>query len=176
MFAIFSFFSYLATIPAANWLIAHVGTVCLPDGGPCLIPVGFGLMAPSGVLMVGLALVLRDVLQNAFGWKVAALAIVAGAALSLAVAPPALAAASVAAFALSEALDQAIYTPLRRRQLVAAVILSGAVGAVADSALFLWLAFGNLDHVVGQIIGKMWMILVAATIMGLSRAARRELA
>jgi hypothetical protein len=26
------------TIPAANWLIGHVGTTCVPDG-PCLIPV-----------------------------------------------------------------------------------------------------------------------------------------
>ncbi len=47
------FLAYIATIPAANWLIGNVGTTCVPNG-PCLIPVGFGLMAPSGVLMVGL--------------------------------------------------------------------------------------------------------------------------
>jgi hypothetical protein len=50
---------YALTIPAANWMIGNVGTFCVPDG-PCLIPLGFGLMAPSGVLMIGLALVLRD--------------------------------------------------------------------------------------------------------------------
>ena len=49
---------YIATIPAANYMIGNVGTVCIPDG-PCLIPVGFGVMAPSGVLMIGLALMLR---------------------------------------------------------------------------------------------------------------------
>ena len=43
-------------IPAANWLIGNAGTVCVPNG-PCLIPVAPGLMAPSGVLMIGLALV-----------------------------------------------------------------------------------------------------------------------
>ena len=46
------------TIPAANWLIGNAGTVCPPPHGPCLIPVAPKLMAPSGVLMIGIALVL----------------------------------------------------------------------------------------------------------------------
>jgi hypothetical protein len=50
-------------IPAANWLIGNVGTFCVPNG-PCLVPVAPGLMAPSGVLMIGLALVLRDLVQR----------------------------------------------------------------------------------------------------------------
>ncbi|WP_264861180.1 hypothetical protein, partial [Klebsiella pneumoniae] len=72
-------------------------STCVP-GGPCIIPVGFGLMAPSGVLMVGLALVLRDLVQRwlGLGWSLAGVA--AGAALSWFVAPPALALASGAAF------------------------------------------------------------------------------
>jgi len=37
-------------IPAANWLIGHVGVNC--DSGACLVPVAPGLMAPSGVLTV----------------------------------------------------------------------------------------------------------------------------
>ena len=37
-------------------MIGHVGTVCVPNG-PCLIPVAPGVMAPSGVLMIGAALV-----------------------------------------------------------------------------------------------------------------------
>ena len=53
-----AFALFALTVPAANWLIANVGT-CMPNG-PCLIPVGFGLMAPSGVLMIGAALVLRE--------------------------------------------------------------------------------------------------------------------
>ena len=57
---------FVATIPAANWLIGNLGTTCVPNG-PCLIPVGFGLMAPSGVLMIGLALVLRDLVQRRLG-------------------------------------------------------------------------------------------------------------
>ena len=49
-------------IPAANWMIGNVGTTCVPNG-PCLVPVAPGLAAPSGVLMIGLALVLRDLVD-----------------------------------------------------------------------------------------------------------------
>jgi uncharacterized PurR-regulated membrane protein YhhQ (DUF165 family) len=152
---------YLATIPAANWMIGNVGTACLPQG-PCLVPVGFGLTAPSGVLVIGIALVLRDLVHRDLGARWAAAGVAAGSAMSFAIASPALAVASFVAFAVSEALDQAVYTPLRRRRLALAVLASGIVGAVADSALFLWLAFGSLDHVAGQIVGKLWMVGAAA--------------
>ena len=69
--------AYIACIPAANWMIQHLGTVC-PPGGPCLIPVApGGLMAPSGVLMAGLALVLRDLVQRRLGVAPALAAIAA---------------------------------------------------------------------------------------------------
>lgn len=155
------FLAYLATIPVANWLIGHVGTTCIPDG-PCLIPVAPGLMAPSGVLMIGAALVLRDAVQQLMGLKWALLAIAFGVALSGVVAPPALVLASAAAFAIAELLDLAVYTPLRRRNLSLAVLASGIVGAFADSAVFLWMAFGNLDFMAGQFIGKLWMTFIAA--------------
>ena len=51
-------------------MIYNVGTFCVPDG-PCMIPVAPGIMAPSGVLMVGLAFVLRDVVQRELGAKYA---------------------------------------------------------------------------------------------------------
>ena len=95
---------YALTIPAANWLIGHVGTTCVPDG-PCLIPVLPGLMAPSGVLMIGAALLLRDLVQRRYGPAVSLAAIAAGVVISFVVAPPALALASAAAFAISELSD-----------------------------------------------------------------------
>lgn len=147
-------------IPAANWLIGNAGTVCVPNG-PCLIPVAPGLMAPSGVLMIGLALVLRDLVQRRLGLRFAFAAIVAGTALSALVAPPALVLASAAAFLISETADLAVYTPLQKRGLVAAVIASSLVGLVVDSIVFLWLAFGSLDYLAGQVIGKAWMVLAA---------------
>lgn len=147
-------------IPAANWLIGNAGTVCVPNG-PCLIPVAPGLMAPSGVLMIGLALVLRDLVQRRLGVGWAAGAILAGAALSALLAPPALVIASALAFLLSELADLAVYTPLQKRRLVLAVLASGAVGLVVDSVVFLYVAFGSLDYLAGQVVGKAWMVLLA---------------
>ena len=147
-------------IPAANWLIGHVGTVCVPRG-PCLIPVAPGLLAPSGVLTVGLALVLRDMVQRRLGLGWAAAAVLAGAALSALLAPPSLVVASAAAFLVSEAADLAVYTPLQRRGLVLAVALSGVAALVLDSLVFLLLAFGSLDFLAGQVVGKLWMVLAS---------------
>ena len=147
-------------IPAANWLIGNAGTVCLPEG-PCLIPVAPGIMAPSGVVMIGLALVLRDLVQRRLGLSWAAGAILVGAALSALLAPPALVVASAVSFLLSELADLAVYTPLQRRRLILAVVASSLVGIVVDSLLFLQLAFGSLEFLLGQIIGKGWMVLLA---------------
>ena len=148
------------TIPAANWMIGHVGTACPPQS-PCLVPVAPGLMAPSGVLMIGLALVLRDLVQRRLGLPAALGAIAVGAALSAFLAPPAIVVASAAAFLLSELADLFVYTPLQRRRFLLAVILSSLVGLVVDSAVFLYLAFGSLDFLLGQIVGKAWMVLLS---------------
>lgn len=144
--------SFLATIPAANWLIGNVGQ-CIPNG-PCLIPVAPGMMAPSGVLLIGAALALRDTLHERLPrWAVAGL-IGAGAALSLSFSPPALAMASAAAFLLSELADFAVYDRLRQRAMAAAVLASGVVGAVLDSAIFSAMAFGTIKWAPGLILAK----------------------
>ncbi len=147
--------AFLACIPAANWLIGNIGAVCVPDG-PCLIPVAPGLMAPSGVLMIGAALALRDVVQEQMGRAWVTGLITAGAALSLAFSPPALAAASAVAFLLSELMDFAIYGRLRRRALGWAVLLSGVAGAIIDSLLFSWIAFGAVKWAPGLILAKIY--------------------
>ncbi|MBP7063340.1 VUT family protein [Ferrovibrio sp.] len=160
--------AFIACVPAANWLIGNVGSVCIPKG-PCLIPVAPGpngaITAPSGVLMIGAALVLRDLVQRRLGkgWSVVAIAL--GAALSAFIAPPALVIASMMAFLLSELADFAVYTPLQRRGLVRAVLLSSLAGLAVDSVVFLYLAFGSLDYLAGQIIGKAWMVLLSLPLM-----------
>ena len=161
------------TIPAANWMIGHVGTACVPNG-PCLIPVapnpfGASLMAPSGVLMIGIALALRDLVQRRLGVGYSASAVVAGAMLSAMVAPPALALASGIAFLISEFADLAVYTPLARRRLIAAVVASSLAGLVVDSVVFLWLAFGSLEFLAGQVVGKTWMVLLSIPFVHLLR-------
>lgn len=155
--------AYIATIFAANWSIATFG----------LVPVGFGLMAPAGVYFVGLAFTFRDLAHEAVGRKGVVAAILLGAALS-AVVSPQFALASGAAFLLSELADLAVYTPLRDRGWLRAVVLSNIVGLVIDSALFLMLAFGSLDFLSGQIVGKLWMTALAVIALGGVRLALSE--
>jgi uncharacterized PurR-regulated membrane protein YhhQ (DUF165 family) len=152
--------AYIATIPAANMLVDHFGAV----------PVGFGLMAPAGVFMVGLALVLRDLTHEWAGrWAVLG-AIATGTILSYLLASPALATASAAAFGVAELADMAVYTPLRRRGLLTAVAVSNAVGLVVDSLLFLHLAFDSLEFLPGQLLAKAEMTLLA--LLALAAIAR----
>jgi uncharacterized PurR-regulated membrane protein YhhQ (DUF165 family) len=149
-------------------MIGHIGTVCVPHG-PCLVPVAPGLMAPSGVLTVGVALVLRDVVQRCLGLSWGLLAIAAGTVLSALVAPSSLVIASGIAFALSELADFAVYTPLQRRRLMLAVLASAVVGLVVDSVVFLSLAFGSLEFLAGQVVGKLWAVTLAVPLVRLMR-------
>jgi uncharacterized PurR-regulated membrane protein YhhQ (DUF165 family) len=159
---------FCLTIPAANWMLGHVGTVC-PPNSPCLVPVAPGIMAPSGVLLIGAALVLRDLVQRRLGVEFGVGAILAGALISAGISPHSLVIASAAAFLISEFADFAVYTPLARRRLVLAVVASGVVGLVVDSIVFLWLAFGSLDFLAGQIVGKLWMVLLAVPLVAYLR-------
>lgn len=154
---------FVSTVFAANWAIVRFGAV----------PVGFGLMAPAGVYFAGLAFTLRDVLHEFGGRWVVLAAIAAGAGCSALVAPPALVVASAVAFGASELADMAVYSPLRRRRWYAAVLASNAVGLVADSVIFLLLAFGSLAFLPGQIVGKAWMTLAAVALLAAVRWPRR---
>ena len=154
--------AYTLTIFAANWAITTFG----------LVPVGFGFMAPAGVYFAGLAFTLRDGLQEAAGRRWVLAAILVGAMLSAALSGP-LALASGVAFLVSELADYAVYTPLRRRSWLGAVITSNTVGAVVDSALFLWLAFGSLEFIAGQVVGKTWITLIAVALIVAVRRVRR---
>lgn len=150
---------FIATIWAANWLISHYGVV----------HVGFGLLAPAGVFAVGVAFTLRDITHRCLGPWVVMAAILIGAALSWIIAP-AFALASGVAFLVSELADLVVYTPLRERSWLGAVVTSNTVGLMIDSALFLWLAFGSLQFFWGQVVGKAWMTLLAVVLIAGARA------
>ena len=167
-FGTLAFLSFLACVPVANWMIGNLGTMCVPNG-PCLIPVAPGVMAPSGVMMIGIALVLRDIVQRLMGGAWALAAILLGACLSALVAPPSLVFASGLAFLISELADFAVYTPLQRRGLLLAVVASSSVGLVVDSVIFLYVAFGSLDYLAGQVIGKTWALIFAYPLVWLTR-------
>jgi uncharacterized PurR-regulated membrane protein YhhQ (DUF165 family) len=156
--------AYIATIPAANLAVAHLG----------IVPVGFGQAAPAGVYLVGLALVLRDLAREALGRGAILAAIAVGTVLSFVLADPQLAIASAIAFAVAETMDFAVYEPLRERGLLAAMLASNAIGLLADSLLFLKLAFGSLTYLPGQILGKTWMTLAAVAAIALIQRRRTQ--
>lgn len=145
---------YAGTIVAANWAISTLG----------LVPVGFGLYAPAGVYFAGLAFTFRDLTQDSLGRGWTFGAILLGAALSAFLSPQ-LALASGLAFLVSEGLDFAVYTPLRGRHWLGAVAFSNTVGLVVDSVLFLWLAFGSLAFLPGQLVGKATMTALAVGVL-----------
>jgi hypothetical protein len=139
---------YVATIFAANWLIAHVGVVS----------VGFGLVAPAGVFAAGVALTLRDVVQarsagsrsSPRSWRRAAL--LHG--------EPRVRCRERHGVSRVGARGLRGVHAARARSWLGAVALSNTVGLVIDSALFLWLAFGSLEFFWGQVVGKAWMTLL----------------
>jgi len=163
------FAAFVATVAGANWALARYG----------IVPIGFGLEAPAGVYFAGLAFGLRDALHERGGRRLVLAGIAAGALLSYVIedadripgghAP--IAVASALAFADSELADLAVYEPLRRRHWPSAVALSNTVGAVVDSALFLTLAFGSLDHLTGNVVGKVVMVAVAWPLVWWARRA-----
>ncbi len=161
--------AYVLTVVAANWAIDEFGTVS----------VGFGLTAPAGVYFAGLAFTLRDITHDTLGrWYVLG-GILVGSVISLVQSDNAtipggvtsIAVASAAAFLLSETFDFAVYTPLRERHWIGAVAASNVVGLIADSVLFLWLAFGSLEFLAGQIVGKGWMTVAAVIVLMFWRRA-----
>jgi uncharacterized PurR-regulated membrane protein YhhQ (DUF165 family) len=140
---------HVATIVAANWAIAAFGVV----------PVGFGLRAPTGVYFAELAITFRNLTQEKLGRRAVVVAILFGAALSALISPQ-FALASGVAFLFSELADFGVYTPLRKRFWLWAMITSNLVGTVLDSVIFLGLAFGSLEFLVGQVVGKTWVTLL----------------
>jgi hypothetical protein len=155
---------FLACVIAANWLTATFG----------LVPIGLGFTVPAGTFAAGLALLARDVVQDAAGRRAVVVVIVAGAALSWLVAGGRIAVASGVAFGLSELADMAVYTPLRHRGWNRAVIASNAVGGAVDSLLFLGIAgFPVTVRTIATLwLAKMAITLATLAVVGGVRAVR----
>jgi uncharacterized PurR-regulated membrane protein YhhQ (DUF165 family) len=158
--AIAALAGFIATIFAANWLIATFGVVTVAPG----------LLAPAGVFAAGLAFTFRDIVHRQLGpwWTMGA--IVIGAACSYAI-EPRFAVASAIAFLTSEFADLAVYAPLERRTTLGALTLSNTVGLLIDSWLFLTLAFGSLAFFWGQVVGKAEMTALAVILLTVGRRA-----
>lgn len=138
--------AYIAAIFAANFLTSRFGQVHLP---------GTALEVTAGTYAAGAALLLRDVVQEVCRARWVWVGIAAGALLT-AVTSPSLAFASTAAFVVAEVLDMAVYTPLRKHGWARAALVSGCVGALVDTIVFLHFAGFPLtwSAVGGQLVGK----------------------
>lgn len=76
------------------------------------------------------------------------------------------------AFLIAETVDLLVFTRLRRRGLVLASVASSVIGLVLDSLIFVQIAFGNPAYIVGQSIGKAWMVLAALPLLIAIQRAR----
>jgi uncharacterized PurR-regulated membrane protein YhhQ (DUF165 family) len=153
--------AFVATVFVANWLVQTYGVV----------QVGFGLVAPAAVFAAGFAFTFRDLVHRLLGRKWTVAAIIVGA-LASALVSPRFAFASGVAFVVSELADLTVYEPVARRSWTFGVLASNVVGLVIDSLLFLWLAFGSLAFLPGQLVGKAWTTLVAVAVIVAVRGTR----
>lgn len=158
--------AFVALAVLANWLASRF-TITVPFTT---------LVAPAGVLCIGVCFVCRDWLQQLAGFRWALAAIPVAGVASYLIGEVAgwsglqkIAVASLVAFCASELLEVAVFTPLRKRSLTVGVLASGMVGNALDSWLFLTLAFGSTAFFWGNFVGKAEMILVGAALT----AARR---
>jgi hypothetical protein len=159
---------YVGAIVLANWMISHVGTPT--PFGTHTLPVGFGLVAPSGTYAAALAFPARDVVQRTVGRAIGFAAIVIGAAISFGVSSHTIAVASGVTFLVAETLDMVVYTPLQRRYFGWAVVASGVVGAVVNAWLFLTLAHLPVGaNFPGLFVGSIWVILIGGLVAGVLR-------
>jgi uncharacterized PurR-regulated membrane protein YhhQ (DUF165 family) len=149
--------AYVTSIVLANVATSYFG----------LVPIGFGLVVSAGSFAAGAALVLRDGVQVFGDRRYVFGAILIGAVLSFVMASPGIAFASCIAFLVSELVDWGVFTPIRRKSLARAVVISSVVSAPVDTVLFLYLAgFGvTWQAVLGQFLVKTLMALIAAGII-----------
>ena len=132
--------------------------------------------APAGVFAIGAILCVRDWTQQISSLRYTLALVPIGGVLSYVIGVLAgygslqkIALASLATFIVSESVEAAVFTPLRKRSLALGVALSATAGNAIDSALFLWLAFGSEMFFAGNFAGKLEMIAVGVVLT----AARR---
>jgi uncharacterized PurR-regulated membrane protein YhhQ (DUF165 family) len=154
----------IAAIVGANLALQRWGVVGVPI---------IGVTATAGVYFAGATFWIRDLLHEWGGRRWVYPTIVVGAGVSWWLSDAAqipggvtsIAVASGVAFLFSETADTLVYTPLRKRNRTAAVAFSQPVGAGVDTALFLWLAFGDLSTFSGQFITKTLLVVPVVVLM-----------
>lgn len=132
-------FLYLTIIAASNVITAMFPPFSLFNGL---------LLIPTGSLFVGVTFLLRDFVQLRHGKQITYTAIVAATLLSATISwimgdTAFIASASVFAFLVSESMDTEIFSRLKK-SFAARVAMSGIVGGIADSVIFVILGLSPI--------------------------------
>lgn len=167
------FVAYVAVFAAASIITAHT------------IPAEIGpFLVTWGTWIIGVTFVLRDAVHLAYGRRVAyvgvALALIVAAVTSSLLGDSlAIVVGSSVAIAISESLDTEVFARWRGG-LASRIVLSGLVGGVADSVVFVLIALSPLwsgivpwsavpNVIAGQIIAKAAIQLLAGLIVKVGR-------
>ncbi len=135
---------YIGLIVAVNYGFTVVPLVEMPGGEKW----------PPISLLVGFIFVARDFAQREIGHRVI-IAMLVAAAISYVMADPFVAAASLAAFLVSEFADWAVYS-FTGRPFAQRVLLSSLVGTPLDSAIFLtMIGIGSVTGIAAMTASKM---------------------
>jgi queuosine precursor transporter len=128
------------------------------------IPAGLGLLVPAGTYAAGITFGLRDSISDYGGRLLVVLSIATASVLSFVVADPAIAWASLAAFAVAEGADFLIYERMRSAgYVILAVVASNTIGSLIDTTVFLGLAPWpwSTAAFIGQLLVKaVWCTLI----------------
>lgn len=143
---------YIALIPFINWAVGVVPLSDMPDGSK-FSPMYF---------IVGLVFVVRDFSQREIGSKGFFVAFGIAAILTFILAHPALAIASLAAFAVGELIDWAVYT-FTKRPLSQRILLSSIASVPVDTAIVL---VGLNQAMPGMLGWNSFALMVACKLVG----------
>ena len=132
-------FLYLVIIAVSNVITAMFPPFLLFNGL---------VIIPTGSVFVGVTFLLRDFVQMRYGKRITYAAIFAASLISAAISWAVgdtvyIAIASVAAFLVSESLDTEIFSRLKK-SFACRVALSGIVGGIADSMVFVVLGLSPI--------------------------------
>lgn len=162
---------FIGAAATSNWAIQHVGQSNGPYA-PHTIPIGWGLRAASGVLLIGAMITVRDALHEQVGIRGTLWIIAAGSIVSGLLAPASIALASGVTMLAAETSDALVYQRLRGRGYLVAAAASNLVSSVIDSALFLVIAYGTAAMWRGTYpltVGKVEASLITLAVIVLAR-------
>lgn len=139
------------------WMaVIYVVALCAANYSASMF--GAGITPVNAFILIGLDLVLRDKLHDAYGFLGACGIAMAASAISWATNPAAatIAMASAASFATASIADGSVYHWLRGESYMVRSNSSNAAGAIVDSVVFPTIAFGVLmpEIIAAQFLAK----------------------